>query len=164
MNYEIVPLEEFSGYRATIYSVLPEGTDLTLFDSFVDEFSTDFKDEILSIADLLEDMGNKFGIRENFLKLNEGRPGDGIVALYDNPDKCLRLYGIRFGMGILILGSGGDKKTRTWQEDPKLSDEMTLLMSISNDLNSRISSKEVYFSADGTQLQGNLTFYNNDTE
>jgi hypothetical protein len=164
LNYEIVPLDEFSGFKATIYSILPKGTELTLFDNFVEEFSIEFKDEILSIAYLLEDMGHKYGVRENFVKLNEGKPGDGIVAIYDNPDKNLRIYGIRFGLGIIILGTGGQKKTKTWQQDEKLENAMTTLMKISNSINERIQNKEIIFSADGTYLQGNLNFYNNENE
>ncbi len=164
MNYEIVTLEEFSGCRASIFSILPEDTELTLFDNFVEEFSVEFKDEIVSIADLLQDMGNKYGIRENFVKLNEGKPDDGIIALYDNPDKHLRLYGIRFGSGILILGSGGEKKTRTWQQDQKLTNAMEALMQISSKITKRIQNKEITFSADGTYIQGKLNFYNNDNE
>jgi hypothetical protein len=52
VNYQIVPLEEFSGNRATIYSILPEGENLTLFDNFVEDFSSAFTEELISIADL----------------------------------------------------------------------------------------------------------------
>jgi hypothetical protein len=164
MNFEIIPLEEFSGLRATIYSILPKGSSNTLFDDFVEEFAEQFKDEIVSIADLLEDMGNKYGVRENFVKLNEGKPGDGIVALYDNPDKHLRLYGIRFGLGMIILGEGGQKKTKTWQDDSKLANAVSTLMQISTSLNQRIENKEITFSTDGIYLKGNLKFNKNDSE
>lgn len=143
---------------------MPEGSELTLFDNFVEEYNIDFREEIVSIADLLEDMGNKYGVRENLVKLNEGKPGDGIVALYDNPDKHLRLYGIRFGLGIIILGSGGEKNSRAWQDDTKLEQEVNLLMNISAEINNRIKEKEITFSTDGTYLQGDLNFYNNDYE
>ncbi len=160
MNYEIVSLDEFSGCKATIYSILPEGSEYTFFDVFVEDYRSNFSTELVSIADLLEDMGNKFGVRENFVKLNEGKPGDGIVALYDNPDKHLRLYGIRFGSGIIILGSGGEKKSRAWQDDTKLEQEVNMLMNISAAINERIKEKEITFSIDGTYLLGNLNFYN----
>ncbi|MFC4231474.1 hypothetical protein ACFOW1_06215 [Parasediminibacterium paludis] len=166
MNYEIIPLDEFSGSKATIYSALPDGEELTLFDKFVEEYNEDFPDEILSIGDLLQDMGNKYGIRENLIKINEGKPGDGVVAIYDNPDKNLRLYGIRYGLTILILGSGGikTKDIRAWQEDTKLKDEAQAVIKISEQIAQRIIDKEICFSDDGLQLLGNLNFSNNDND
>lgn len=166
MNYEIIPLDEFSGKKATIYSALPEGDELTLFDKFVYEYNTKFPDEILSIADLLEDMGRKYGIRENLIKTKEGKPGDGVVALYDNPDKNLRLYGIRYGLTILVLGSGGEKSKEimAWQEDDKLTKEAEIVIKISEEISQRIIDKEISFSEDGLQLIGNLNFSNNDND
>jgi hypothetical protein len=109
-------------------------------------------------------MGMKFGVRENLIKLNEGRQGDGIVALYDHPDKHLRLYGIRFGLGMIILGSDGEKKTKTWQQDEKLENAMLILMKISESINKRILNKEITFSNDGISLNGNLKFNKNDNK
>lgn len=164
MNYEIIQLDEFSGSKATIYSVLPYGKELTLFDEFVEEYKTEFPDEILSIADLLEDMGFKYGIRENLITTKEGKPGDGVIAIYDYPDKNLRLYGIRFGSTILILGSGGfkSKEIMAWQEDQKLTKEAEIVIKISKEISQRIEEKEIIFSEDGLQLTGNLNFSNYD--
>lgn len=166
MNYEIIQLDEFSGSKATIYSALPVGEELTLFDRFVEEYIKDFQVEILSIADLLEDMGCKYGVRENLIKTKEYKPGDGIVAIYDNPDKNLRLYGIRYGSAILVLGSGGikSKDIMAWQEDPKLTKEVEIVKQISEDISQRIMDKEIKFSADGLELLGNLNFSDNDDQ
>jgi len=166
VNYEIIQLDEFSGSKATIYSALPEGEVLTLFDRFVEEYCKDFQVEILSIADLLEDMGCKYGVRVNLIKTKEYKPGDGIVALYDNPDKNLRLYGIRYGSAILVLGSGGikSKDIMAWQEDPKLTKEVEIVIQISEDISQRIMAKEIKFSADGLELLGNLNFSDNDDQ
>lgn len=164
MNYEIIKLDEFSGTKATIYSALPYGEENTLYDNFVDEYHVEFREEIVSIADLLEDMGNKYGVRENLIKMNEYKPGDGIVAIYDNPDKNLRLYGIRYGSCILVIGSGGvkPKEIKAWQEDEKLSKEIGIVKEISEDILQRINDKEIEFSTDGLELSGNLNFPDND--
>lgn len=37
-------------------------------------------------------MATKTGAAEHFFKLNEGKPGDGVCALFDSPDKKLRIY------------------------------------------------------------------------
>lgn len=164
MNYEIIKLEEFSGTKATIYSALPYGEVNTLYDNFVDEYHVEFREEIVSIADLLEDMGHKYGIRENLIKMNEYKPGDGIVAIYDNPDKNLRLYGIRYGSCILVIGSGGvkPKEIKAWQENEKLSKEIEIVKEISEDILQRINDRDIVFSTDGLELSGNLNFQDNE--
>ena len=88
------------------------------------------------------------------------------MALYDNPDKNLRLYGIRYGLTILIVGSGGvkSKEIMAWQEDKKLTDEAEIVIKISEQISKRIIDKEISFSADGLQLLGNLNFSNNDND
>jgi putative component of toxin-antitoxin plasmid stabilization module len=166
VNYEIIQLDELSGSKASIYSVLPEGEDLTLFDLFVEEYKAAFYSEVLSITNLLEDIGNKLGIREQLIKMDEGKLGDGVVALYDNPDKNLRLYGIRYGSAILVLGSGGEKSKaiRAWQEDKKLTKEAEFIIQISKDIYQRIQDKEIEFSDDYTELTGNLNFTNHDND
>ena len=100
MNYEIVPLDEFSGTKATIYSPLMEGEEFTLFDYFVEENQNAFRVEVKFILDRLETMGQMYGAREDYFKLHEGRSGDGVSALYDLPGKELRLFCIRYGRDI----------------------------------------------------------------
>lgn len=90
MNYEIIQIDELSGSKASIYSVLPEGEDLTLFDSFVEEYDKQYPLEIKYIVKLLQTMGEQFGIREQLIKSNEGKLGDGVIALYDDPEKKLK--------------------------------------------------------------------------
>jgi putative component of toxin-antitoxin plasmid stabilization module len=166
VNYEIIQLDELSGSKASIYSVLPEGEDLTLFDLFIEEYYEQYPLEIKNIVGLLKTMGETFGIREQLVKSNEGKPGDGVIALYDDPDKNLRLYGIRYGATILVLGSGGEKskQIRAWQEDKKLKKEAEIVIQISADINQRIQDKEIEFSEDYTELTGNLNFTNHDND
>lgn len=57
----------------------------------------------------LKIIGTKTGAREQFFKLHEGNPGDGVCALFDLPDKNLRLYCIRYNTQIIILGGGWNK-------------------------------------------------------
>ncbi|HQP79563.1 MAG TPA: hypothetical protein PL115_06850 [Bacteroidales bacterium] len=40
MNFEIVEIEEFSGDKAKIYSIMLEGDDATLLDQFFEENQT----------------------------------------------------------------------------------------------------------------------------
>ena len=105
-------------------------------------------------------MGKTTGAREQFFKCNEGKPGDGVCALYDEPDKELRLYCIRYGKVAILLGGGGPKKRQTiaWQDDKKLTKEAQIIISISKDITNRLKEGEIYWSANGYQLSGNLNF------
>jgi len=108
----------------------------------------------------LEIIGKRTGAREHFFKLNEGKPGDGICALYDEPERNLRLYCIRWGNVAILIGGGGfkPKNIRAWQEDPLLSKEVKVVMNIAREIQQRIDDKQITFTSDGSQLQGNLNF------
>ena len=74
--------------------------------------------EIRQIIATLDAIGKRVGAQEIFFRRKkEGKAGDGVEALYDSPDAKLRLYCIRYGSVTLILGDGGEKNVRTWQED-----------------------------------------------
>lgn len=57
MNFEIVRLSDFSGKKATIYSVIQEDEDLTLFDHFIEENENEYPDEILDIVKRIKAIG-----------------------------------------------------------------------------------------------------------
>ncbi|HEV2481615.1 MAG TPA: hypothetical protein VGS79_18220 [Puia sp.] len=164
MNYEIVELDDLSGSKSTIYSVIIEDEEYTLFDSFVEESSVDYPDEVKLIVNRLYQIGHNFGAREQFFKLGEGKLGDGVCAIYDEEDSKLRQYCIRYGSTLIILGGGGPKppQIRTWQQDGKLKKEAELMIWISKDIMKRIREGEIYWSKDGTKLLGNLKISDNE--
>ena len=160
MNYKIVQLSQFSGYHAGIYSIFLEDEQQTLFERFLKENINSFKSEIIDINKRLKTINNKTGAREQFFKSKEGILGDGISALFDLPDSNLRLYCIRYGNSLVILGGGGykQKNFKAFQEDNKLTSENYLLRNISKQITERIKDKEIQFSDDGTEIFGNLEF------
>jgi hypothetical protein len=160
MKFEIVKLNKFNGNRCGIYSVFMDIEQRTLFERFISENSISFKDEIKNIIGRLNTINKITGARENFFKLNEGKPGDLVCALFDIPDSNLRLYCIRFGSSLIILGGGGEKKKtiKAFQEVDKLKDENYLLRTISAKIAGRIKEREILFSDDGTELLGELEF------
>jgi hypothetical protein len=79
-----------------------------------------------------------------------------VCALYDTPDKHLRLYCIRMGNAVIILGGGGPKSTKTLQEDPKLKKENYLLRDISQYITENMNTKVIRFSDDELELLGEL--------
>lgn len=156
MKFEIVELLDFSGYKAGIYTVILNHEPLSIFDNFIKENISIFPAEIDDILSKIETIGHETGAREHFFKLNEGTLGDGICALYDNPDKKIRLYCIRYGSTTIILGGGGHKNVRALQDAPKLKHENYLLRKVSNLITKAIKEGDISWAADGKRLIGNL--------
>jgi len=160
MKYKIVQLSQFNGNKAGIYSVYLSDEQKTLFECFLRKNIITFKSEIIDINKRINAINKKTGARDIFFKLDEGIPGDGVCALYDDPAHNLRLYCIRYGNSLVILGGGGykPKTIRKLQDDPKLKEENYFLREISSLITERIKSGEISFSEDGTELFGNLEF------
>lgn len=72
----------------------------------------------------------------------------------------MRLYCIRYGSSLLILGGGGlkEKEIRAFQENEKLTEENYFLRKVSDLITERIKDGEIEYTADYTQLTGNLDF------
>lgn len=160
VNFEIVEITALSGSEATIYTIIEQGEECSYFEQFLQENSLEYEEELKNILTTIEIMSNRKGVAEFLLKNHEGGIGDGIIALFDNPEHHLRLYGIRFGSGILILGGGGfkSKDIRAWQEDEKLSSEVEKLKYISKKITERIKDREITFSDNDLEIEGNLIF------
>ena len=74
----------------------------------------DYKNILLALEKILE-----VGALERFFRL-EGKMNDRVSALSIDSRK-LRLYCLRISDQILIVGNGGEKNTRTYQESAELS-------------------------------------------
>ena len=160
MGFRIVEIDERSGPECKIYSVAYDGDgEDTLFDEFLDRLEDDYPDEISELWSKLVFMGKEGGARIQFFRENEGCPGDGVVALLKESGFTLRLYAIRFGSVLLILGSGGYKSSSigSWQEDEILSKHAIEIMRISRLITERIRNKDITIGIDGT-LTGDLYF------
>lgn len=157
MKFTLVRNDSLSGNQAGIYSVLLEEETTTLLERFVGENLNDFREEVTEILLTLKQIGHHAGARETFFKPHEGKPGDGIEALYDAEERHLRLYCIRNGRVAVVVGGGGPKTTRTWQEDPKLKAENELLQRVSKTMSNALRERDIQWSEDGTTLLGTLT-------
>jgi hypothetical protein len=164
VNFEIVKLSDFSGKKATIYSVIMEDEEVTLLDHFLDENEGDYPHEVSDIVNRLSVLGNITGAREHFFKEWEGKPGDGVCALYDNPDSNLRLYCIRYGSCTVIIGGGGfkPKSISALQEDKKLTTENYRMRKVSQVIMNALKEKDIRWSSDGMELIGDLKFIQDD--
>ena len=155
-SFEIVKLNELSGDYCTIYSIRYNDEDDSLFEQFLKVYNDVFKNEVLDIYTRLKAIGKCVGLRHGFYKENEGKPGDGVCALYDKPNAHLRVYFIRYGSDLIVLGDGGEKPKhiRTWQEDPVLSDANLLMQWVSKKIREATDNKDIIITDKG--FEGDL--------
>ncbi|MGM9801001.1 MAG: hypothetical protein ACI309_01670 [Candidatus Limisoma sp.] len=103
-----------------LFSICFDGSELSEFEKFLNEFkdnatyNKDFNVILLALSKIIDK-----GAIERFFR-NEGKMNDNVKALAIDSRK-LRLYCLRISDQILILGNGGIKTTRTYEEDSKLS-------------------------------------------
>lgn len=149
MRFNIVNIEEFSGPKAKIYSIMYEGDGEALIDRFFDDNITNHREELKEIGVKLYLMGNEFGCKANFFKPNEGAPGDGVVALRY---KQMRLYCLRYDNSCIFIGSGGYKppSIRAYQEDTFLNAKAEEMKKIAACINQAIKDKDLKIKEDGT--------------
>lgn len=106
--------------NVSLYSICFNGSDVSEFEDFLMKFkdnstlNQDFQRIIVALEKIIER-----GALERFFRV-EGKMKDHVTAL-SLDSHCLRLYCLRISDEILILGNGGIKTTRTYQEDEELS-------------------------------------------
>jgi hypothetical protein len=161
MKYELVKENNLSGSMASVYTLLDLDTNETLLEQFIKNNISSHASEINNIIKRLQTIGHKTSARFNFFKHKEGIPGDGVCALFDIPGSKLRLYCIYYGKSLIVVGSGGykSKQIRSFQDDETLKKENYLLRKLSQDIKLRTDIKEICFTNDGMDLEGNLNFY-----
>ena len=103
-----------------MYSICFEQNNQSEFEKFlsmfkeIGEYKHDFDIILLALKKIMSD-----GAKERFFRI-EGTRKDRVGALAIDSRK-LRLYCLRISDQVIILGNGGVKRTRTYQEDEKLS-------------------------------------------
>lgn len=163
MKFRLVKLESLSGDKASIYSLYQEDINKTLFENFLLENKKTHLSEVSEITNRLHIIGNTTGARDQYFKLKEGNPSDGVCALYDNNKKKLRLYAVKFGTALIVLGGGGlkPKDTRALQETEKLKTENYLLRKFVIELKEKMGQKDIKIITnkyDTDDFEGDLDF------
>ena len=104
---------------AGLFTIIFENENQSEFVKFVNKFKDDAirKNELRIILNQIDVMLQK-GIEERRFR-PEGKMSDGVAALpvYQSG---LRLYCLRLSDSVLVVGNGGVKSTRTYQEDEDL--------------------------------------------
>lgn len=107
------------GNRCTLYSIQFASEDGSEFERFYAKFIEDahLNRDLLRIVQLVDKIAEEGALERLFRP--EGKMKDSVVALPVLSSK-LRLYCLRLSEGILILGNGGVKHSRTYEEDDSL--------------------------------------------
>ena len=106
--------------NVSLYSICFDGKAITEYEAFLRKFkddaklNEDYKKIILALEQIVA-----VGAFERLFRL-EGKMNDHVAALSIDSRK-LRLYCLRISDQILIVGNGGIKTTRTYQENDELS-------------------------------------------
>lgn len=105
--------------NCTVYTIQFLSDDTNEFEKFVRKFQDDgeLNRDFRIIAKFIDQILD-FGALERYFR-PEGKMKDSVVALPVLRSR-LRLYALRLSDRILILGNGGEKKTRTYDEDNAL--------------------------------------------
>lgn len=105
--------------KCTIYTIQFQGESLTEFENFYNKFKDDavYNPDLMRIVAFINKIAQDGAFERLFRP--EGKMSDHVVALPVITSK-LRLYCLRLSDKILILGNGGVKNSRTYNEDDTL--------------------------------------------
>ena len=107
--------------KAGLFTISFEGDSYTEFQKFIIKGNNNAKlqPDLQKILGAIQRMLSAVGFLERYFR-PEGKMHDRVAALPIQSSK-LRLYCLRLSDSVLIVGNGGEKKTRTYDEDPELS-------------------------------------------
>ena len=103
----------------SLYTITFEGNELSEFEKFMDKFKDNatLQRDYQLILLALDKITTHGALERNFRP--EGKMNDNVVALPIDKSR-LRLYCLRLSDKILILGNGGEKNTKTYEESDEL--------------------------------------------
>lgn len=150
-----------AGEKVSIYSPKFAGEEYSEFEKFLIQYmdNEEFGSDLGVIMARLEVIKEQ-GVEDRFFRF-EGRSFDRVYALpaYLEASR-LRVYCLCISSKVLILGNGGEKTTRTYQEDSHLNKCVETLQKIDFEIKMCENRKQITIK--GSQLHGELSFYIND--
>lgn len=151
----IIPFEE--NETCNIFSITIDDGDCEMI-KFSNKVTDDGKREDLQIiSGQLQHIGER-GAEERYFR-PAGKRKDNVWEL---PGHYLvkskyRLYCLRYGTTVIILGNGGLKSTRTYQEDPVLNECVETLQKIDAAIQDGLRSGSIIIDKKG--ITGKIEFY-----
>lgn len=149
MKLEIREMENLTGAKARVYSVILDGEEDTLLEQFFNE-NAEHIDDLKKILYRIQVMAQDTGCRKSYFKEGEGAWADGMVALRDTGH--LRLYGIYFHDAVILFGSGGYKPPgiAAYEDHPPLNAKAQQMRAVAKEIYRMITEKELKVHEDGT--------------
>ena len=105
---------------AGLFTICFEGESYTEFQKFITKGheNATLQPDLQKILNAIQHMMNAMGFLDRYFR-PEGKIRDRVAALPIQTSK-LRLYCLRLSDSVLIVGNGGPKTTKTYDEDTKL--------------------------------------------
>lgn len=155
-SFKIVPVG--SGDGGSVYTIQFDGESQSEseFDKFLkNKLVREERGAFERLVSRLGAMTNEYGFKEEQFKEKEGKKKDYVVAL----SECvLRLYCLRVENALLIIGNGGVKRTRTYQQDSHLKSSVEDLQMVHKCVMHRIFSGGIHVDHITGELRGSLNF------
>lgn len=107
--------------KAGLFTICFEGESYNEFQKFIikGRNNATLQPDLQEILRIIQRMMQEVGFLERMFR-PEGKMRDRVAALPLETNK-LRLYCLRLSDSVLIVGNGGQKRTRTYNEDEELS-------------------------------------------
>jgi hypothetical protein len=143
---------------AGLFTICFEGDSYTEFQKFIikGNESATLKPDLQKILTAIQRMMNAVGFLERYFR-PEGKMRDRVAALPIETSK-LRLYCLRLSDSVLIVGNGGQKTSKTYNEDSELNGYVINLQKLDNIL--REAEKKGSIRIEETTIEGvdDITF------
>lgn len=144
-----------TGEKVSLYSPRFEGEEYTEFEKFLMEFKDSHTHDIQVLVRRLSIIKQN-GAEDRYFRY-EGTMNDRVMGLPSHIDTSeLRLYCLNISRKVLILGSGGIKTTKTYEQDARLHRCVQTLQKI--DIEIKRKERRQIVTITGTRLAGSLTF------
>ena len=144
-----------NGEKVSLYSPKFEGEEYTEFEKFLLTYKDSHTQDIQVLIRRI-DIIKQNGAEDRYFRY-EGSKSDRVMALPSHLDTTnLRLYCLNISHKVLILGNGGMKTTKTYQEDKHLNKCVQTLQKIDIEIKKQENQQVITIS--GTNLNGPLVF------
>ena len=137
---------------AGLFTICFEGESYTEFQKFIiksNENAT-LQPDLQKILNAIQRMMDAVGFLDRYFR-PEGKMRDRVAALPIQSSK-LRLYCLRLSDSVLIVGNGGQKDTKTYQENPELNGYVINLQKLDDIL--RIAEQKGTIRIEETTIEG----------
>lgn len=148
----VVLLEEYE--RVNFYSFTLQGEANSEFENFLLKFRDAYPEDVGKIMYRLECI-TRDGVFERHFRY-ASKTADRVAELPSHIETSnLRVYCVCISEKILILGNGGLKTTRTYNEDPELNTYVSVLQKLDSSIKYNESTSHLHIN--GKELNGRLS-------